>query len=66
MRLMNDLRDAKLSNPNQSLKLRLMHGGNHRERFFDISTTLANDLIVFHSLSHSPQRLRMDDLILMA
>ena len=36
---MNDLRFDLLSNLNQSLKLVLIHGRNHKNSFFDISTT---------------------------
>ena len=34
MRLMNDLRYGQLSNPNWSLKLVLIHVGNHQELLF--------------------------------
>ena len=60
---MNDLGYSQMSNPNWSLKLVLMRVeiiGNS----FDISTTLAKDFIVSHSLSQSPQISRVDDHIL--
>ena len=52
------------SNPNRSLKLVVMHRGNHWELFSDISATLDNDFIIFHSLNRSPQKLRADNPIL--
>ena len=60
---MNDLGYGQLSNPNQSLKFVLMHVeiiGNSS----DFSTTLAKDFIASHSLSQSPQILRVDNPIL--
>ena len=63
IRLMNDLGYVQLSNPNRSLKLVLMRVeiiGNSS----DISTTLAKDFIVSHSLSQSPQIPRVEDPIL--
>ena len=60
---MNDLGYGQLSNPNRSLKLVLMRV-EIIENSFDISTTLAKDFIVSHSLSQSPQIPRVDDPIL--
>ena len=60
---MNDLGYGQLSNPNRSLKLVLMPV-EMIENSFNISTTLAKDFITFHSLSQSPQILRVDDPIL--
>ena len=60
---MNDLGYGQLSNPNRSLKLVLMRV-KIIENSFDISTTLAKDIIVSHSLSQSPQILRVNDPIL--
>ena len=60
---MNDLGYDQLSNPNRSLKLVLMHVEIIENSFFDISTTLAKDFIASHSLSQSPQILRVDDPI---
>ena len=60
---MNDLGYGQLSNPNQSLKLVLTHV-EIIENSFDISTTLAKDFIVSHSLSKSHQTKRTDDPIL--
>ena len=60
---MNDLGYGQLSNPNRSLKLVLMRV-KIIENSFDISTTLAKDFITSHSLSQSPQILRVDDPIL--
>ena len=61
---MNDLGYNQVSNPNESLKLVLMCGGNHWDSFFDIFTILAKDFIPSHSLSPSPQVPRVDDIIL--
>ena len=61
---MNDLGYGQLSNPNRSLKLVLMRVEVIENSFFDTSTTLAKDFIAFHSLSQSPQILRVDELIL--
>ena len=61
---MNDLGYGQLSNPNQSLKLVLIRVEIIGNSFSDISTTLAKDFIVSHSLSQSPQILRVDDPIL--
>ena len=61
---MNDLGYGQLSNPNRSLKLALMRVGNHRELFSNIFTTLVKDFVASHSLSQSPQILRVDDPIL--
>ena len=55
---------GQLSNPNRSFKLVLMCVEIIGNSFSDISTTLAKDFIVFHSLSQSPQILRADDPIL--
>ena len=60
---MNDLGYGQLSNPNRSLKLVLMRV-EIIENSFDISTILAKDFFVSHSLSQSPQIPRVDDLIL--
>ena len=60
---MNDLGYGQLPNPNRSLKLVLMLV-EIIENSFDISTTLAKDLIASYSLSQSPQILRVDDPIL--
>ena len=46
---MNDLGYDQLSNPNRSLKLVLMHVEIIENSFFDISTTLAKDIIASHS-----------------
>ena len=59
---MNDLGYGQLSNPNRSFKLGLMRVEIIRNS--DISTTLAKDFIVSHSLSQSPQIPRTDDPIL--
>ena len=48
MRLMNDLGNGQLSNPNWSLKLVLLHV-EIIVNSFDISTTLAKDFIESHS-----------------
>ena len=61
---MNDLGYSQMSNPNLSLKLVLMRVEIIGNFFFDISTTLAKDFIVSHSLSQSPQISRVDDPIL--
>ena len=61
---MNDLGYGQLSNPKRSLKLVLMRVEIIENSFFDISTTLAKDLIASHSLSQSPQIFRVDDPIL--
>ena len=61
---MNDLGYGQLSNPYRSLKLVLMRVEITENSFFDISTTLAKDFIASHSLSQSPQILRVDDPIL--
>ena len=61
---MNDLGYGQLSNPNRSLKLVLMRVEIIENSFFDISTTLAKDLIASHSLSQFSQIPRVDDLIL--
>ena len=61
---MNDLGYDQLSNPNQSLKLVLMHVEIIGNSFSDISTTLAKDFVASHSLSQSPQILKVDDPIL--
>ena len=61
---MNDLGYGQLSNPNQSLKLVLIRVEIIGNSFSDISTTLAKDFIVSHSLSQSPQIPRVDDPIL--
>ena len=60
---MNDLVYGQLLNPNRSFKLVLMRV-EIIENSFDISTTLAKDFIVSHSLSQYPQIPRVDDLIL--
>ena len=46
---MNDLGYGQLSNPNRSLRLVLMRVESMENSFFDISTTLAKDLIASHS-----------------
>ena len=61
---MNDLGYGQLSNPDRSLKLVLMCVEIIENSFSDISTTLAKDFIVSHSLSQSPQIPRVDDPIL--
>ena len=60
---MNDLGYSQLSNPNWSVKLELMRVEIIKNSF-DISTTLANDFIEYHSLSQSPQIPRVDNPIL--
>ena len=60
---MNDLGYGQLSNPNWSLKLVLMRVEIIENYFSDISTILAKDFIASHSLSQSPQILRVDDPI---
>ena len=61
---MNDLGYDQLSNPNRPLKLVMMCVEIIGNSFSDISTTLAKDFIASHSLSKSPQILRVDDPIL--
>ena len=61
---MNDLGYGQLSNPDRSFKLVLMRVEIIENPFSDITTTLAKDLIASHSLSQSPQILRVDDPIL--
>ena len=61
---MNDLGYGQLSNPNQSHKLVLMRVEIIGNSFSDISTTLAKTFIASHSLSQSPQILRVDNPIL--
>ena len=61
---MNDLGYGQLSNPNQSLKLVLMREEIIENSIFDISTNLAKDFIASHSLSQSPQILRVDNPML--
>ena len=61
---MNDLEYGRLSKPNRSLKLVLMHIEIIENSFSDISITLAKDFIASHSLSQSPQIPRVDDPIL--
>ena len=63
---MNDLGYGQLSNPNRSLNLVLMRVEIIENSFYDISTTLAKDFIASHSLSQSPQIMRVYDLILIA
>ena len=63
-RLMNDLGYSQLLNLNWSLKLILMSVRIIKNSFSDISTTLTKDFIASHSLSQSPQILRVDDPIL--
>ena len=60
---MNDLTYCQLSTPNRSLKL-VLYMEEIIRNSFDISTTLVEDFIAPHSLSQSPQILRVDDLIL--
>ena len=61
---MNALGYGQLSNPNRSFKSVLMRVEIIENSFFDISTTLVKDYIASHSLSQSPQILRVDDPIL--
>ena len=61
---MNDLGCSQLSNPNRLLKLVLMRVEIIGNSFSDISSTLAKDFIESHSLSQSPQILRVNDPIL--
>ena len=58
------VRYGQLSNPNWSLKLVLIRVEIIENSFSDISNTLAKDFIASHSLSQSPQILRVDDPIL--
>ena len=61
---MNDIGYGKLSKPNFSLKLVMMHVEIIGNYFSNISTTLAKDCVASHSLSQSSQILRVDDPIL--
>ena len=51
-------------NPNWFLNLILIHGGNHRDTFFDISIILVKYITISHSLEKSPLTPRVDNPIL--